>query len=195
MVGGPGYDAGIAQPHPDGLAEPEVAPAGEVVTEASLDIASAAVAPSSRAAYIVVAAMTCVTRSRPSTRRSRSATSLEGCHRRQRFGEGPAGLTGHLCPGGLHRVSSTRIARDAPPCSGVSVQREDAPLVAAVVAAGVGDVRVPGAAEGADDEVADRRVGIGLVPGADPLQVFAESLVPHVVPAVFDGPVVTGVGA
>jgi hypothetical protein len=63
----------------------------------------------------------------------------------------------------------------------VSVEGEDALVVAAVVAAGVGDVGEPGAAESADGEVTDSRVGIGLVPGADALEVFGECLVPYVV--------------
>ena len=46
---------------------------------------------------------------------------------------------------------------------------------------GVGDVGVPGAAEGADDQVADGGVGIGLVAGADLLEILAEGLVPDVV--------------
>jgi hypothetical protein len=49
----------------------------------------------------------------------------------------------------------------------VPVEGKDALVVAAVVAAGVGDVGEPGAAEGAGDQVADGGIGIGLVPGAD----------------------------
>jgi hypothetical protein len=48
----------------------------------------------------------------------------------------------------------------------VSVEGEDALVVAAVVAAGVGDVGEPGAAESVGYQVADGGVGIGLVPGA-----------------------------
>jgi hypothetical protein len=33
-------------------------------------------------------------------------------------------------------------------------------------------------------------IGIGLVPGTDPLEIFAESLIPHIMLAFFDGPVV-----
>ena len=57
----------------------------------------------------------------------------------------------------------------------------------------MGDVGEPGVAEGAGDQVADGGVGVGLVPGADLLEVFAEGVVPDVVLAVFDGPVVAGV--
>ena len=60
------------------------------------------------------------------------------------------------------------------PVLGVSVQGEDALVVADVVATGVGDVGKPGAAAGADDEVADGGVGVWLVPGPDPGGVFAE---------------------
>ena len=54
----------------------------------------------------------------------------------------------------------------------------DALVIAAVVAAGVGDVGVPGTAEGAGDQVADGGVGVGLVPGARPLEVFADMSCP-----------------
>jgi hypothetical protein len=77
------------------------------------------------------------------------------------------------------------------PVSGVSVEGEDALVIAAVVAAGVGDVGEPGAAEGAGNQVADGGIGIRLAPGADLLEVFAERLVPDVVLPVFDSPVVT----
>jgi hypothetical protein len=60
----------------------------------------------------------------------------------------------------------------------VSVEGEDAPFVAAVVTADVGEAGVSGAAEGTGDQVADGRVRVGLVPGADALQVFGECLVP-----------------
>ena len=53
----------------------------------------------------------------------------------------------------------------------LSVEGQDALVIAAVVAASVGDVGKAGAAEGADGEVADGSVGIGLVLGADPLEV------------------------
>ena len=76
----------------------------------------------------------------------------------------------------------------------VSVEGQDALVIAAVVAAGVGDVGKADAAEGADGEVADGSVGIGLVPGADALEVFGECLVPYVMLAIFDAPVVAGVG-
>jgi hypothetical protein len=66
------------------------------------------------------------------------------------------------------------------PVSGVSVEGEDALVVAAVVAAGVGDVGEPGVPEGAGDQVADSGVGTGLVPGADLLGVFAEGDVPDI---------------
>jgi hypothetical protein len=52
-------------------------------------------------------------------------------------------------------------------CSGVAVEGEDALVVAGVVAAGVGNAGIPGVAEGADDEIADGGIGMGLVPGAD----------------------------
>lgn len=42
----------------------------------------------------------------------------------------------------------------------VSVEGQDALVIATVVAAGVGDVGKASAAEGADGEVADGRVGI-----------------------------------
>jgi hypothetical protein len=77
--------------------------------------------------------------------------------------------------------------------SRVSAEGEDALVVAAVVTAGVGDVGEAGAAESADGEVADSRVGVGLVPGADALEVFGECRVPHVMLAVFDRPVPPGV--
>ena len=64
------------------------------------------------------------------------------------------------------------------PASGVSVQGEDALVVAGMPAAGVGDVGVSGVPERAGDQVADGREGRGLVPGADFLPVLAESLVP-----------------
>lgn len=64
---------------------------------------------------------------------------------------------------------------------------------AAVPAVGVGDAGEPGAVEDADDQVADRGVGIRLASGADLLEIFAECLVPQVMLAVFDGPVVAGV--
>jgi hypothetical protein len=48
--------------------------------------------------------------------------------------------------------------------SGVSVEGEDALVVAAVPAAGVGDVGVPGVPERAGDQVADGCEGRGLVP-------------------------------
>jgi hypothetical protein len=67
------------------------------------------------------------------------------------------------------------------PVSVVSVEREYALVVAAVVAAGVGDVREAGAAEGAGDQVADGGIGVRLAPGADLLEVFAEGLVPDIV--------------
>jgi hypothetical protein len=77
----------------------------------------------------------------------------------------------------------------------VSVEGEYALVVAAVVAAGVGDVGEPGAAECACDQVADGGAGIGLVPGADPLEIFGECLVSDVVRTVFNGPVAAGVKA
>jgi len=77
--------------------------------------------------------------------------------------------------------------------SGVSVEGKDALVVAAVVAAGAGDAGEPGAPEGADGQVADGSVGAGLVPGADLLQVLAKCLVPDIMLAVLDGPVVAGV--
>jgi hypothetical protein len=58
------------------------------------------------------------------------------------------------------------------PVSGVSVEGEDALVVAAVVAAGVGDGGESCVAEGAGDQVAESGVGIGLVPGGDLLGVF-----------------------
>jgi len=63
----------------------------------------------------------------------------------------------------------------------VSVKSEDALVVAAVVATGVGGVGEPSAAESAGVQVADGGVGVGLVPGADLLEVFGECLVAHVV--------------
>ena len=59
------------------------------------------------------------------------------------------------------------------------MESKDALVVAAVVAAGVGDVGVPSAPGGPDDQVADGGVGAGLVPSADLLQVFTECLVPE----------------
>jgi hypothetical protein len=56
----------------------------------------------------------------------------------------------------------------------VSVEGQDAPVVAAVAAAGVGKFGKADAAGYADGEVADGRVGIGLVPGADALEVFGD---------------------
>ena len=70
---------------------------------------------------------------------------------------------------------------------------EYALVVVAVVAAGVGDVGEPGAAECACDQVAAGGVGIGLVPGADPLEIFGECLVSDVVRTVFNGPVAAGI--
>jgi hypothetical protein len=64
------------------------------------------------------------------------------------------------------------------PASGVSVQGEDALVVAGMPAAGVGDVGVAGPAEGTGGQVADGGVGVGLVPGADALHVLGEGLVP-----------------
>jgi len=60
------------------------------------------------------------------------------------------------------------------PVSGISVEGEDALVVACVIAAGVGDVGEAFPADGADDEVADDGAGAGLVPGAGFLGVFAE---------------------
>src|SRR5262249_44684916 len=92
-------------------------------------------------------------------------------------------------------VTSSQPGRDRSWIAlGVSVQGEDASLVAGLVSAGVGDCGLPGAAEGAGDQVADGGPGIGLVSGACPLEVFAECLVAHVVLAVLDGPVTPGVG-
>jgi hypothetical protein len=54
----------------------------------------------------------------------------------------------------------------------VSVEGEDALVVAAVVAAGGGDVGVSFPAERADDEVADAGMGVRLAPGAGFLGVF-----------------------
>src|SRR5512135_3397710 len=79
-------------------------------------------------------------------------------------------------------------------CLHISVEGEYALVVAAVVAAGVSDIREPGTAECAGDQVADGGIGIGLVPGADLLEILAEGLVPHVMLAVLDGPVAAGVG-
>ena len=56
----------------------------------------------------------------------------------------------------------------------VSVEGEDALVVASVVAAGVGHVGEPLPAECAGDEVADGGAGVRLVPGADALVVFTE---------------------
>ena len=78
--------------------------------------------------------------------------------------------------------------------SRVAIEGEDALVVAAVIAAGVGDAGEPGAAESAGDQVADGRVGIGLVPGADTLEIFAGCLVPHVMLTVFDSPVLACAG-
>src|ERR1700750_1280645 len=75
----------------------------------------------------------------------------------------------------------------------VCVEGEYALVVAAVVAAGVGDVGEPGVAECACDRVADGGAGIGLVPGADPLEIFGECLVSDVARTVFNGPVAAGV--
>jgi len=77
--------------------------------------------------------------------------------------------------------------------SGVSVKGEDALVVAAVPAAGVGDVGEPGMPERAGDQVADGCEGRWLVPGADFLLVLAESLFPHIVPAVLDTPAGAGI--
>ena len=77
----------------------------------------------------------------------------------------------------------------------VSVEPENALVVAAVVTTGVGCVGEPGAAEGTDDEVADGSVCIGLVPGADALQILGEGRIPDVILAVLDGPVPAGVDA
>jgi hypothetical protein len=60
------------------------------------------------------------------------------------------------------------------PDSGVSVESEGALVVAAVIAAGMGDVGVSLPAECAHDEVADGGVGVRLVPGAGFLGVFPE---------------------
>jgi hypothetical protein len=56
----------------------------------------------------------------------------------------------------------------------VSVEGEDALVVAAVVAAGGGDVGVPFPAECADDEVADAGMGVRLAAGAGFLCVLPE---------------------
>jgi hypothetical protein len=76
---------------------------------------------------------------------------------------------------------------------GVSVKGEDALVVASVMAAGVGDVGVSGAAERTGDEVADASHRVGLVPGAHLLLVFAECDVADIMLTVFDAPVLAGV--
>jgi hypothetical protein len=87
-------------------------------------------------------------------------------------------------------TSSSRSSKISPSppaaasASGVSVEGEDALVVAGMKTPGVGDAGAPGAAEGADDQVADGGVGIGLVAGADLLEILAEGLVPDVVLAV-----------
>ena len=59
-------------------------------------------------------------------------------------------------------------------CLGVSVEGEDALVVACVVAAGVSDVREAGLARRADGEVADGGVGGGLAACPCFLGVLAE---------------------
>src|SRR5262249_8213755 len=123
----------------------------------------------------------------PWPRRPRPGAPSEG-HR------GP-GRRAASSPGAWSHPLSRAVTAAGWCLSGVSIEGEDAPLVAGVQAAGVGDVGVAGAAEGAGGRVADGGEGIGLVPGADPLEILGEGLVAHVVLAVLDSPVAAGVDA